>query len=280
MSYQRHQENRNYILEYIRELSGRARRIIIAIIISFVIYMLFGIQTVTVFNHTIPIIFPSFYHSISVELVRFFIQHNVPKGMQVININPFDPLFSSMEIALLLSVFTVMPVILREVWGFISPALYEHEKRTLRLTVIPSMILFASGAAFAYFLIIPFLLLFVKYYALSLGVQPTLSVRAFINIIVSFIFAFGLAFQLPIVMSVLTKFGFVSSSTWMRNWRWGILVSFGIALIISPGTTGGIMETIIGLVLSSLYVVGALISRRLDANRRYIVGEEKTKIAE
>ena len=68
---------------------------------------------------------------------------------------------------------------------------------------------------------------------------------------------------LPVVMVTLTKFNFVGPEVWKENWRMGILVSFIIALLISPGVTGGLIETVIGLTLSGLYAAGAIVSQRV-----------------
>ncbi|WP_405048882.1 twin-arginine translocase subunit TatC [Saccharolobus sp.] len=77
-----------------------------------------------------------------------------------------------------------------------------------------------------------------------------------------------MAFEMPLVMIGLTYLRIVKASTWRKYWRWGVLVSFIIAWIISPGTTGGVMETIIGLSLSALYFLGMGISFLLEKKRK------------
>lgn len=252
------------LMEHIRELAQRLRRVVFYLGGLFVFYFLFGVKIADINGVLVPYPYPDFLNSISTQTVRFFVDHDVPSGMYLININAFDPIFASMQVSFLFSLFTGIPVILREVWGFVSPALYEHEKRVLRWTVLPAMFLFASGALFAYFIVIPFILVFVKFYVLELGAESTLGLRSFVNIIISFMLAFGTAFEMPLVMNILTKFGLVKSETWKRNWRYGVVGSFFIAMLISPGTTGGIIETTIGTILSLLYGLGALISSRFE----------------
>ncbi|MFP3196607.1 MAG: twin-arginine translocase subunit TatC, partial [Caldivirga sp.] len=104
-------------------------------------------------------------------------------------------------------------------------------------------------------------------YAKALNVAPTISLRSFVQFILALMFSMGLAFQTPLIMVLLTKFRLVKASTWWRYWRWGVLVSFIFALIISPGTTGGVIETIIGVTMSMLYITGAVISTMISRKR-------------
>lgn len=267
------------LLDHLQDLAKRLRRIVFSVLVLTAFFLFFGPSSVAVhpFDITVPfvgvfritrlpIIVPSFLNSFSTELIRYFIYHEVPKGMIVLNVSVFDPILSSMQVSLLFSVIVSMPIILTEMWKFVSPALYETEKKHLKWTVIPATLLFVAGASFAYFIVIPVLLLVVKLYIVSLGIQETLSFKSIISIIVGFLFAFGLSFELPVVMVTLTRFGFVGSKVWMENWRMGVLGSFIIALIISPGVTGGLVETIIGLTLSALYIAGALVARRIESS--------------
>ena len=79
--------------------------------------------------------------------------------------------------------------------------------------------------------------------------------------VLSFVIMLGLSFEYPIVIVALTYIGFADYKTWLKYWRYAVALSFIIALIISPGATGGIIETIIGLTLSGLYFLGVLISK-------------------
>ena len=269
--------NATPLLDHLQDLAKRMRRIIFTILLFTAFFLFFGPSSIAIKpfafgipflgNFTIrrlPVIVPSFINSFSTVMIRYFIYHEIPKGMVVLNVNVFDPILSSMQVSLLFSIIVSMPVILIELWKFVSPALYQSEKTHIKWTIIPAILLFLAGASFAYFIVIPVLLLVVKLYIVSLGIQETLSFKSVITIIVGFLFAFGLSFELPVIMVTLTKFGFVGSKFWLENWRMGVLGSFIIALIISPGVTGGLIETIIGLTLSGLYIAGALVARKVE----------------
>lgn len=156
---------------------------------------------------------------------------------------------------------------MREFWAFVSPGLYEHEKRTFRKLVTPGMLLFVAGSAFAYFMLLPFMLIFIYRLDVSLGVEPTLGFNSYISTIILLMAGTGIAFEMPLIMYMLTLVGLIKSSTWFKNWRWGVLISFIVAYIISPGTTGGIIETIIGIILSMLYFGGAYASKIAEKSR-------------
>ncbi|MUN28256.1 twin-arginine translocase subunit TatC [Sulfuracidifex metallicus] len=257
------------LLDHLKELMYRVRRIVISLGIAFFIFFGFGIKDITWDGFTFPILYPSIFDSVSVELTRVFIYDELPKQMKLLPINPFDPIFSSITISMFLATFFTMPIIVREIWAFVSPGLYEREKRVIKWFLAPSFILFAAGASFAYFVLIPFMLRFVILYVNEFGgsVLPTLGLKSFISLIMTMLFVTGISFEFPLVMDVLTYIGAVKASTWKKNWRWGVLGAFIIAWIISPGTTGGVIETVIGLILSALFFVGVAGAYLIERNQ-------------
>ncbi|BFH73669.1 twin-arginine translocase subunit TatC [Sulfurisphaera javensis] len=255
------------LIEHLKELGIRIRNAIIYISIFFVIYFAFGISTTKIGSYTVPIIYPTIYHSIAIQFTDTFLEREKPVGLHLITLNPFDPLYASMYVSFLLALITTFPLVFREFWAFVAPGLYEHEKRTIRRVLLPATVLFLAGASFAYFIIIPFMMLFVYRLDLMLGVEPTLSLRSYVSTIVNLMIAVGGSFEFPLVMTSLTQLGLVKAKTWRDNWRWGVLVSFIIAWIVSPGTTGGLIETTIAVTLSTLYFVGVLVSSIIEKRR-------------
>ncbi len=255
------------LLDHIKELALRLRRALIVLTVIFVLLFAFDFTFIKVYGFVLPVLYPNLFHSISTRLIVFFIHHELPKGLELININPFDTLYASAYISFFFALMISIPVIFYEIWGFIAPGLYENEKRVIKNLVIPAFVLFLAGSSFAYFIIIPFMMKFVLLFTHSLGVQPTLGLRAFISTVTTLMLATGLAFEFPLVMITLTYVGLVRADTWLRNWRWGVMGSFIIAWLISPGTTGGIIETVIGLILSSLFFAGVLVSKVVERRR-------------
>ncbi|AWR93408.1 twin-arginine translocase subunit TatC [Acidianus brierleyi] len=248
------------LLSHLRELALRLRRAFITLAIVFVILFAFDFRFITIYGYSIPIIYPNLFHSISTRLIVFFIHAELPPQLHLLNLNPFDTIYSSAYISFYFAFFVALPIIFKEIWGFISPGLYENERKLFRNIILPGITLFVAGSSFAYFIIVPFMMKFVLIFTQSLGVEPTLSLRAFISTLITLMLAVGLAFEFPLVMTILSYIGLVKAETWKKNWRWGVLGSFIIAWAISPGTTGGIIETTIGLILSALFFVGVAAS--------------------
>jgi Sec-independent protein translocase TatC len=255
------------LLAHIAELAMRLRRGLISLFLAFIIFFAFGYTTINIDGYVIPILYPSLFHSIADNLMVFFIHHELPKGMELLNLNPFDPLYASAYVSFYLALFISLPIISRELWGFVSPGLYEHEKRLVKYTVLPATLLFLAGSLFAYFIIVPLMMRFVEIYTTALGVEPTLSLRAFVSTVVSLMMVTGIAFEYPLAMSILTYIGMVKADSWKKNWRWGVLGAFIIAWIISPGTTGGVIETTIGTILSVLYFGGVASAKIIEKKR-------------
>lgn len=261
-------ESEKPLLSHINELMRRLRTVLIVLVITFFVFFAFGVTDVKIAGYLLPLPYPSIYHSISDTVIKLFISYELPSGLKLININPFDPLFASFYVSFYLSLFIAVPVIVRELWGFVAPGLYRHERRLIKYTVAPAFGLFAAGSAFAYFIIIPFMMKFILLYTQVLGVEPTLSLKSFINTVVSLMMVTGIAFEYPLVMSMLTYLKVIAARTWKSSWKWGVLGAFVIAWMISPGTTGGVIETIIGLILSGLYFVGVAASYTIERRRK------------
>ncbi|MGC9192189.1 MAG: twin-arginine translocase subunit TatC, partial [Conexivisphaera sp.] len=202
------------LLDHINELLRRLRRILMALGATFFVAFAFGVRPVALYGLTLPVPYPSMYHSIADYVIGAFIRDELPPGLRLININPFDPLFASLYTSFLLSLFVAVPIAVRELWAFVAPGLYRHEREMVKYALAPAFVLFASGAAFAYFVIVPFMMRFVLYYTQVLGVEPTMSLRAFVSTVVSLTMATGLAFEYPLVMGALTYLGIVGARTW------------------------------------------------------------------
>ncbi|MCQ4335871.1 MAG: twin-arginine translocase subunit TatC [Sulfolobales archaeon] len=255
------------LLDHVLELARRVRRVLVFLLSFFLFFFAFGYTTIQVGNYVIPVPYPSLFDSFSVIMVRWIIYHVLPPGLKLINLNPLDPMIASAYFSFFLAVFFSIPVIIREAWAFISPGLYEHERRLFKRVIVPALLLYAGGAAFAYFVIIPLMMKFVLIFTNELGVEPTLSLRAFATTVITMMAVTGLAFEYPLAMAIATYLGLVKAKTWFENWRWGVMGAFIIAWAISPGTTGGVIETTIGLILSALYFVGAYAAKAVERRK-------------
>ena len=252
------------LIEHLRELALRIRNVVLGLMITTGVYFFVGFRIAEINGILLPVPELSLYHSIASEFMRAFISYGLGGNLRLITLNPFDPLYAGLVTALFLALLTNLPLMLYEFWAFVSPGLYEHEKRLFKITVVPAFLLFLAGAAFAYFVIVPVMMYFTYEYDVQLGVEPTLSLRSYIDTVMKLMGGVGLAFETPLVMTGLTYLGLVKAESWSKNWRFGVAGAWIIAWIISPGTTGGLIETTIGVTLSALYFAGVLASKHVE----------------
>lgn len=255
---------------FFRYLSELVRRLILSLVVFFAFFVFFfafkplwiNLGGLSIF---IPV--PSLFQSFSTDAFSLMRNYILPQQMILINVNTFDTFLSIAYIAMALASICALPYWIYQASAFLGPGLKPSERRAIKIVLAPATVLFVAGAFFAYNIVLPFLFRFLYLFSISTGVEPTISVSTFVTITLAYILAMGLAFETPVIMVGLTYAGIVSSSTWMKYWRFAVLVAFIIALIISPGTTGGIMEITIGLLLSSLYFIGALLARAIKVRR-------------
>lgn len=254
---------------YLSELLHRVKVAAIVSLIFFVFFFLFEPKTFTFGGVSLIYPYPSLFQSFSTEFFDMMRSQLLPPQMILININSFDAFTASVYTAAVLALVPSMPVWIYELGVFVGPALTDKEKRVIQYLLLPAGVLFASGVIFAYWVVLPVLFRFLYYFIVGFDALPTISIMSFVTMVLAYMVAMGLAFELPTVMVGLTYVGVVRYGTWLKYWRYAVVGAFFISLLISPpGATGGIIETSIGLLLSALYFVGAAVARFVEQRRR------------
>jgi sec-independent protein translocase protein TatC len=152
-----------------------------------------------------------------------------------------------------------LPVILFQLWSFIAPGLIEREKRYVVPFVLLATLFFVTGALFCFLIVLPFSLTFLLGYKTA-SITPMLSVENYINFCLKFILAFGLIFELPVVILYLTRFGIVSPKTLAKHRKYAVLFSFVAAAILTP-TPDAFNQVLMAVPIIFLYEIGMLLSR-------------------
>jgi sec-independent protein translocase protein TatC len=242
------------IYEHLSELRDRLIRILIVIGIVSIISLILSIKQ---FDFAFPIYLPYFEqdNNIAMQVIRLFKEDLIPNNVELIQTSPGQAFFAQLYVSILLGIIISMPIIVRELTSFFAPALHENEKRIIASITIPSIILFIIGILFSYKLIIPFMLDFLYRYGESLGILTFLNIIDFITFILYFLIAFGLSFQLPVIMYVITKTDMVNSKFWRRNISYAILIIAIFGAIITPDGSG-ITMWFISLPMILLYIIG------------------------
>jgi sec-independent protein translocase protein TatC len=171
-----------------------------------------------------------------------------------------------LKLALWAGLLVASPVVLYQIWAFIAPGLYRNEKRLIAPLVVVSTILFVCGAAFTYYLVLPFAF---KYLILEFAtgdVRATLSMSSYVSSTCLFMATFGLIFQVPVLMMLLARMGLVKGATLARNRKYVLLGSFVVGAVLSPPDV--VSQTLVSLPLFLLFEVSIWVIRVQDLLRR------------
>ena len=256
----------NEIREHLDELRKRVLRIVL-VIGSITVFLLafhavpFEVGGITLYYPT-----PQPLDNIAAQITNHMKNNLVPENVTLIQTAPGQAFFAQVYIAVLTGIVVGMPIIIKELVGFIKPALKENEINVSRSISIPAIGLFAIGCIFSYNLVIPFILDFLYRYGESAGLVTFLNVMDFVTFVLQFLLAFGLSFQLPLVMYAITASGMANVDFWRKNIRYAIIIIVIFGAVITPDGSGVTMWFIAGPMIA-LYVSGMLIIERKERNR-------------
>lgn len=179
---------------------------------------------------------------------------------------PGEAFWMHLKIAFVAGFFLALPVILHQLWKFLSPGLLPKEKRYVGPFVVSATLLFLLGAGFCMFFVLPFAMGFLLTYKVE-SMTPMLSVGSYADFCLKFILAFGAVFELPVVLVFLTRIGVVTPKSLARKRKYAVLAAFVIAAILTP-TPDAFNQTLMAVPIIVLYEAGILLSRILDIKKR------------
>lgn len=160
----------------------------------------------------------------------------LPPGSALVFITATEPFFTYMKISALAALVVSLPVILWQAWAFVAPGLYFHEKRFAIPFVMVSCLCFAAGAYFGFVYLFPTIFaILIKFGIGEAGVSAMLSMGAYLSLAMRLTLAFGLVFELPIILFLLARMGVVDHLWLRRNRKYMIIVAFVVAAIATPG---------------------------------------------
>ncbi|BCX82355.1 sec-independent protein translocase protein TatC [Methylomarinovum caldicuralii] len=183
---------------------------------------------------------------------------HLPESSTMIAIDVASPFLTPFKLALVVAIFLTLPFSLYQVWAFIAPGLYRHEKRLLLPLLFFSTVLFYAGAAFAYFVVLPLVFRFMTATAPE-GVAVMTDIARYLDFVLTLFFAFGVAFQVPIVTIVLVWSGITTREKLARARPYVIVAAFVIGMLLTPPDV--ISQTLLALPMWLLYELGLLFSR-------------------
>ncbi len=249
------------INHHLNELRKRVLRIVLAIGIITVFLLTFHAEPFQINGVVFYYPTPEPLDNIAAQITNHMKDNLVPEDVQLIQTAPGQAFFAQVYIAALVGIVVSMPVIIKELVGFIKPALKENEINVSRTISLPALGLFIAGCVFSYNLVIPYLLEFLYRYGESAGLVTFLNVIDFVTFVLQFLLAFGLSFQLPLVMYAITGAGMTDTDFWRKNIRYAIIAIVIFGAVITPDGSGVTMWFIAGPMIA-LYVAGMTIIER------------------
>jgi sec-independent protein translocase protein TatC len=170
-----------------------------------------------------------------------------------------EAFFTYLKVALLSGIILAAPVIFYEFWMFVAPGLYDKEKRLMVPVVVLSTIFFVGGAFFGYFIVFPFGFKFFLGFASEI-IRPLPSMREYLSFASKLLLAFGLVFELPLIITFLAKLGMVSVSFLKKNRKYALLLFFiGAAILTPPDVVTQVMMALPLILLYEISIIGARI---------------------
>jgi len=182
----------------------------------------------------------------------------LPAGSTMIATNVISPFLVPLKVTLMAAFLVALPVVLYQVWAFVAPGLYSHEKKLVLPLVISSTLLFLLGVAFCYFFVFGQVFKFIQGFApKSITAAP--DIEAYLGFVLSMFIAFGATFEVPVAVVVLTRMGMVTIEQ-LKAWRGYFIVgAFVVAAIVTPPDV--VSQLALAIPMCLLYEVGIVAAR-------------------
>lgn len=239
------------LMSHLVELRDRLMRIVLAILFIFLCLFYWA-------------------NDIYTYLAEPLTQH-LPEGTQMIAIDVASPFLTPFKLVLMLSIFLGMPVILHQIWSFVAPGLYKHEKRLAAPLLASSIVLFYCGMAFAFYVVFPLVFGFFT----SVGpemVSISTDIGRYLDFVLSLFFGFGIAFEVPIATIILVALGMTTPNKLSEKRPYVIVGAFVLGMILTPPDV--ISQVLLAIPVWLLFESGVFASRIIFADRLKKEAEE------
>lgn len=225
------------LLSHLIELRGRLLKVSLAVVVAFVGLLPFSTRIFTLVSEPLRDVLP---------------------GGAMIATQVASPLLTPFKLTFYVALFVAMPVVLYQVWAFVAPGLYRKEKRFAMPLLASSIVLFYMGITFAYYVVFPLMFKFFTAVAPE-GVEVQTDISQFLDFITTIVFAFGVAFEVPIATVLIVWTGLTSPEQLSKARPYVFLGSFILGMFLTPPDV--ISQTVLAVPIYLLYEVGILMSR-------------------
>ncbi len=231
------------LVEHMLELRRRLIWIVVVLLVCFAALMPFAQQLYT--------------------FVAQPLMANLPKSTSMIATEVVAPFFVPVKVTLMAAFLLSLPNTLYQIWAFVAPALYQHEKKLVFPLLFSSIVLFVCGMAFAYFLVFPIVFQFLAKVT-PVGVSMATDIDKYLSFVLGMFVAFGATFEVPIVVVLLHRMGIVTLEQLKQARPYVIVGAFVVAAVITPPDV--LSQTLMALPLIALYEIGMITARMFKPN--------------
>lgn len=207
------------------------------------------------------------YHIVANPLIS-----QLPKGSSMIATDIAAPFFTPIKLTAVVSIFISIPYILYQVWGFIAPALYQHEKRLIMPLIISSTVLFYIGIAFAYFAVFPLAFYFFIHTA-PVDVAINTDITKYLDFVMTLFIVFGFAFEVPVAIILLCWTGVTTPKNLRKKRPYIIVAVFAVAMFVTPPDV--FSQILLAVPICLLFEVGTFFARFYQPRKKIIQDDDK-----
>jgi len=226
------------LITHLLELRDRILRVVIIVLVIFASLVYFA---------------NDIYHYIAIPLTN-----ELPAGSSMIATGVATPFFTPIKLTIVLSIFIAIPAILYQVWAFIAPGLYKHERKLVAPLVISSALLFYLGMVFAYYVVFPLVFEFFTSTAPD-GVTIATDISSYLDFVLKLFFAFGLAFEIPVATLLLCWTGATTPQALRAKRPYIVVAAFIFGMLLTPPDV--ISQTLLAVPMLILFELGLLFAR-------------------
>jgi len=214
--------------------------------------------TIAIIVYAIGVMVLMNFSELVFEFISTPIRDALPVGTPLIFLNAPDVFFTYLKIALLLSLFATAPVTLYQLWAFVAPGLYQYERKAFVVYFMASLGLLLTGGAFAFYVVFPLIFEFFLSFSTD-TIQAMPAIKEYLSLVMKLLFAFGLSFQIPIVIMLLVRMNIVDAKSLAEKRRYVFVWVFVFAALLTPPDV--ISQVLLGVPMLLLYEVGLFLAK-------------------